>query len=286
MSSNPSISVAMIVLDEAPRLRELLPQLTWADEIVLVDGGSHDETVAIGKQHGCRVATRRFDHFAAQRNFALSQCRGDWVLSLDADERPTAAMVDEMRERTRGPQCDAYRVPIRSTIFGRPMRFSGTQNDRPIRLVRRGQAQWTGHVHEQLDVQGNIGQLEHSLQHNTLPDLDAFLSKMHRYTRLEAERRVDEGVAPVRGSTWREPAREVFRRLIWKHGWLDGPHGWAFCLLSGLSAWVVADQHDRLWRSRRSETPENVVASSGLVPQPHSAAHRVERLVTCDSGAS
>jgi|GEM_PF-68312 len=281
----PSISVAMIVLDEAPRLRALLPQLAWADEIVLTDGGSRDETVAIGKQHGCRITSRRFDNFAAQRNFTLSQCRCDWVLSLDADERLTPALVEEMREKTRGSDFNAYRVRIRSSIFGHPMRFAGTQNDTPIRLVRRDNARWVGHVHEQLEVPGNLGQLDHFLQHTTLPDLSAFLTKMHRYTRLEAERRVAEGVIPIRGSAWREPVREVFRRLIWKHGWLDGPYGWAFCLLSGLSAWVAADRHAKLWRLRGLANFQRVVANNVNVPHAHATSLRTNRVATFGSGA-
>lgn len=247
MSRAPTISVAMIVLDEAPRLRELLPQLAWADEVVVVDGGSRDETVAMAQQHGCQVVSREFDNFANQRNYALAACRGDWILSLDADERPTPAVVDELRTKIQSSQFNAYRVPIRSTIFGRRMRFSGTQNDVPIRLFRRGSAHWAGHVHEKLNVAGNVGQLDHALQHHTLPDLPAFLAKVHRYTRLEARRLVESGIAPKPGALWAGPVREIFRRLIWKHGWLDGPYGWAFCLLSGLSAWVQADRHRKLW---------------------------------------
>jgi len=77
----------------------------------------------------------------------------------------------------------------------------------------------------------------------------AFLAKMHRYTMLEARGRVAAGRAPRRGDAWIAPAREVFRRLVWKRGFLDGPEGWAFCLLSGLSEWVLADRHRRYWRA-------------------------------------
>lgn len=261
MTQSPTISVAMIVLNEEPQLRELLPQLAWADEVVVMNGGSSDQSVEIALQHGCRVLTRRFDNFATQRNYALEQCRGDWVLSLDADERATLELIAELRTAVSNYDVAAYHIRIRSTIFGHAMRFSGTQNDVPIRLVRRGAAEWSGDVHETLQVQGTVGHIGHAIEHRTLPDLSAFLAKMHCYSRLEAQRRVAAGEAPRTAAAWLAPVREVFRRMIWKHGWLDGPYGWAFCLLSGLSAWVHADRHSRLWFSSKHTKTIQQVAS-------------------------
>ncbi len=247
MNRPPLLSIAIIAQDEAPRLAELLSALTWADEIVVVDGGSRDATPSIALQHGCRLVSRPFDNFASQRNFAMQACRGKWVLSLDADEMPTAALIDELLAVLATPQFDAYRVPIRSRIFGRRIRFSGTQDDCPIRLVRRGGGRWSGAVHESLVVAGCVGRLRGHLSHRSLDDLETFLAKMHRYTRLAATQRVAAREAPQRHERWYRPVREAARRLIWKQGWLDGPTGWAFCFLSGLSEWVLADQHRRLW---------------------------------------
>jgi hypothetical protein len=145
---------------------------------------------------------------------------------------------------------NAFRIPIRSRIFGRPFRFSGTQDDRPIRLVRRTSAYWDGDVHEILRTTGPIGAMTGWLDHVTMPDLQTFLSKMDRYTRLAAEGRVAENIPPRWFSAWVMPPREVFRRLIWKFGFLDGPEGWAFCLLSGLSEWVLTTRHRSLWARR------------------------------------
>src|SRR6185437_155420 len=116
---------------------------------------------------------RPFDNFARQQNYALSLARGDWVLSLDADERPTPEMIAEIGGRVRQARCDAFRVRVRSSIFGRLMRFSGTQDDRQVRLVRRGRARWQGDVHETLEVAGAVGQLRSWLDHDPLPNLAA-----------------------------------------------------------------------------------------------------------------
>ncbi len=228
MSRSPRITAAIIALNEERHTPYLLASLTWVDEIVFVDGGSFDRTAEFAAAHGARVFQHAFDTYAQQRNRALDLATGDWVLSIDADERVTPSLAKEIRRCVCDTRRAAYRTPIRSRIFGRRFRFSGTQDDRPIRLFRRDAARWQGDVHETLCVQGEVGWLCDWLEHDTLPDLTAFLGKMERYTTLAAQRRVAEGRRPRWSDRWLAPAREVMRRLIWKQGWLDGPEGWAF----------------------------------------------------------
>jgi glycosyltransferase involved in cell wall biosynthesis len=244
--NRPRVSAAIIALNEERHLPELLPRLAWADEIVLIDSGSDDATVAIARAFGCRVEVRTFDNYCLQRNRALELATGDWVLSIDADERPVEGFAAEVHSRLRATRASAFRVPIRSAIFGRRFRFSGTQDDCPVRLFRRDSARWTGHVHEVLQISGQVGRLEQWLEHETLPDLPAFLAKMNRYTSLAADSRRSAGRGPRWSDRWLAPPREAFRRLVWKHGWLDGPEGWAFCVLSGFSEWVLAQKHRSL----------------------------------------
>ena len=189
----------MITRNEEDNLRELLPRLGWTGEVVVVDSGSTDGTVEVARSHGCRVAIHEFDTFARQRNRALGLARGDWVFSLDADERPTARLVVEMRRAIGNPRYAAWRVPIRSEILGRRVRRGGTQDDRPVRLVRRRAGRWRGDVHETLAVAGRIGSLAGWLEHRTLPTQGALLEKIDRYTRLEAQGRVRAGQPPRRG---------------------------------------------------------------------------------------
>ncbi|MEA1950754.1 MAG: glycosyltransferase family 2 protein [Planctomycetota bacterium] len=247
----PTITAAIITLNEERNLGALLPRLAWVDEVLVVDGGSSDDTLAVAHRHGCRVVERRFDSFARQRNHAISLATCDWVLSLDADEIPSPLLAAEIVERICSPRQAAYRLPIRSTILGSPLRRSGTQDDRPVRLFRVASARWVGDVHERLRIDGRVGTLRNWLSHSTQSTLDVFLSKMHRYTTLEARSRVAAGMAPGRLDAWLAPPREIFRRLIYKQGILDGPAGWKFCLLSGLYEWVLADRHRRSWRDMR-----------------------------------
>ncbi len=253
MSRQPTLTIAVIALNEAAQMPGWLAATAWADEQLVVDGGSHDTTALIAERHGARVLTHTFDNFAAQRNRALQAASSDWVLFVDADERPSPALRCELLTRLSTAREGAFRVPIRSTIFGRRFRFCGTQDDRPTRLVRRGQGAWVGAVHERYECAGVRGTITAHLDHTTIPDLATFQRKVERYTSLQAEQRVLDRRAP----RWRErliaPPREVFRRLLWKHGWLDGPEGWAFAVLSGWSEWVLARKHAQRWRERLKE---------------------------------
>lgn len=252
MNRIPTITAAIVALNEEQNLPGLLERLDWADEVIVVDGGSSDGTVHVAHSHGAKLYERPFDNFARQRNHALSLAGGDWVLSIDADERPTPALVHEIRARLPFCRQVAFRVPIRSSIFGRRLRFSGTQDDRPVRLFRRGFACWTGEVHEVLETFGPVGRLQGWIEHRTLPDLPSFLAKMGRYTTLEAEARMAAGCRPRPHDAWTAPARETLRRLLWKQGLFDGPEGWAFSLLSGLSEWVLTHKHRRMWHAGTS----------------------------------
>ncbi len=255
MNHPATITAAIIAQNEADNLAELLPRLDWVDQIVVVDGGSDDATGRIARSFGCCVAARPFDTFAKQRNHALELATGDWVLSIDADERPTPRLVDEIRGRIGRGDRAGFRIPIRSSIFGRSVRRSGTQDDRPIRLFRRDRARWVGDVHEVLHVSGRIGRLEGWLEHHTLPSLEAFMAKMEHYTTLAAQARCSTGRRPRLSDALIAPALEVLRRLVWKQGILDGPAGWKFCFLSGLSEWVLARKHRRLWYdTQRTQT--------------------------------
>ncbi|MGC3967138.1 MAG: glycosyltransferase family 2 protein [Pirellulales bacterium] len=227
--NTPRLSVIVLALNEAENLRSLIPQLRWADEVVVIDGGSTDGSAELAANLGATAIHRPFDNFAAQRNAAMAAAGGNWLFFIDADERPSPRLAEEVRLRIAAAKNVGYRVPIRSTIFSRRFRFSGTQNDVPLRLVRRDCGNWSGSVHETFIADGPIGKLETHLEHFTLPTPSAFLGKMQRYTNIAAEARIAAGLRPRPADRWLRPVAEFFRRFIWKFGWLDGPEGWTFC---------------------------------------------------------
>jgi glycosyltransferase involved in cell wall biosynthesis len=245
--ADPRISALILARDEAANLPGCLQSVSWADEVVVVvDRASGDQTQAIAERAADVVVLRTFDDFAGQRNAALDLSTGDWVFAIDADERATPELADEIRRVISDPGRPqrGYRVPIRSVILGRPFAFSGTQHDLPLRLFRRDSGRWVGAVHETVDLRGDAGQLHNALQHRTIPDMQTFLRKLNEYTTLEAIKFEREGRRYRAIDLALRPFWTFLKLYLGKQGFRDGLEGFVFCSLSGLS---VAVRH---WKHR------------------------------------
>lgn len=243
----PRLSVLIVARDEERNLGPCLDSARFADErIVVVDVASRDGTLEIARRHADVVTVRAFDYFSGQRNAGLESASGDWILSIDADERVTPELAAEIRAALADPGRSeiGYRVPIRSEVLGRPFRYSGTQQDLPLRLFRRDRGRWTGLVHETVAIEGPVGRLRHPLEHRTLHDVGVFLDKIDRYTTLEARDLYGSGRRfRVRDLTFR-PFWTFLKLYLYKQGFRDGVEGLMFCALSGLSVAV------RTWKLR------------------------------------
>jgi glycosyltransferase involved in cell wall biosynthesis len=271
MAAEPRISALVLARDEAANLPGCLASLAWVDEIVVVvDAASRDATLEIAERDADAVVVRPFDDFASQRNAALQRATGDWVLSVDADERATAALAAEVRaliaalEDASAPA--GYRVPIRSVILGRPFGFSGTQDDRPLRLFRRGAGRWIGAVHETVALRGPVGTLRAALQHRTIPDMQTFLRKLDHYTTLEALKLERENI-PYRASELAVRPLWTFLKLyLAKQGFRDGLEGLVFCAMSGVSVGVRQWKYRERLRLRLPDGVSETLGAGGAVP--------------------
>ena len=243
----PRLSVLVVARNEAANLEGCLASVRFADErVVVVDAASQDATLEIASRQAELVSVRAFDNFANQRNAALGLASGDWVLSIDADERVTPELAAEIRQRLgdAGLLYVGYRVPIKSEVLGRSFRYSGTQEDNPLRLFRRDRGRWTGQVHETVRIEGPIGQMRGVLTHRTLPDVRVFLGKIDHYTTLEASDLYASGRRfRLRDLAFR-PCWTFLKLYLYKQGFRDGLEGLMFCALSGLSVAV------RTWKLR------------------------------------
>jgi glycosyltransferase involved in cell wall biosynthesis len=251
----PRISVLVVAKDEAHNLVDCLAAARWADErVVVVDAASRDATLEIARREADVVAVRPFDDFASQRNAALEMATGEWVLSVDADERITPGLAAEIRRiiAKRDAPYRGYRVPIRSEILGRRFAFSGTQHDHPLRLFRRDSGRWVGLVHETVELRGPANIVGGELRHRTIPTMSVFLDKINQYTTLEAEGLADR-LQPVRaGDLTVRPVWTFLKLYVLKQGFRDGIEGFMFCLFSGVSAAVRAWKHRELTLARRA----------------------------------
>jgi glycosyltransferase involved in cell wall biosynthesis len=251
----PRVSVLIVAKDEAHNLAECLAAAGWADErVVVVDAASRDATLAIARREADVVAVRAFDDFASQRNAALAMATGDWVLSVDADERITPGLAAEVRRVIADGASShrGYRVPIRSEILGRPFAYSGTQHDHPLRLFRRDSGRWVGLVHETVELDGPASSVRGELRHKTIPTMSAFLAKIDRYTTLEAAGLAGAGQPFRPADLTVRPAWTFLKLYVLKQGFRDGVEGFVFCLFSGVSAAVRAWKHRELTLARRA----------------------------------
>jgi glycosyltransferase involved in cell wall biosynthesis len=234
------LSAILITRDEALDLPGCLESLRGlADEIVVLDGGSSDSTLEIARSAGARVSHRDFDGFAAQKQAALDQADGDWVLSIDADERLSPELREEIRRVLASPGPFAgYDIPFEVRFLGRRLRFGGLGSERHLRLFKREAGRFTGGVlHEGVEVRGAVGRLEGRMRHDPYRDIDDYLGKLKVYTTRAALKRREAG---CRASPWNHlrPFWELFARLVLRLGFLDGRPGIVWAGLCAFHTWV------------------------------------------------
>ena len=229
----PLLTAAIIALNEEQNIADCLASVAWADERLVLDGGSTDETAAICQALGVRLERRGFDDFARQRNAAIALASHDWILFVDADERVTPELVLEVRETIVDAKHDGYLIPRFNHIMGKVMRHTGWYPDYQMRLLHRPYAHYDEDVpvHEVVCLdRGQPGQLQQHFVHYNYDSLGQFLRKQRRYAEFETSRILSEGTFRPRQIV-SMPLRE-FRRRYWElQGYLDGGHGLLLSLL-------------------------------------------------------
>lgn len=258
----PRLSAVVITHNEAARLAACLESLAFADEIVVVDDESADETVAIARRHTDRVIVHRHEgeNWDLNKNVGMDAATGDWLLLVDADERVPPETAAALRALIDGePPHAAYWLPRREWYFGFHPRHaaSGAQ---VLRLFRRGAARFEGaHLHEHPAVTGTIGACAAPLDHHAYETIAAYIDKTNRYTDHEARHLHAKG----RRAGWRElvlePAKLFRYRYVKLKGYKDGLPGLVYCLVTALYPFL---QYAKLWELCRS--------AASQVPSPES----------------
>lgn len=253
-----ALSVIVITRDEEANIADCLASVAFARETIVVDSGSRDRTVEIARAAGARVLeTADWPGFGPQKNRALDLATQPWVLSIDADERVTPRLRDQIVTLLQAgtPGADAYAIPRRSSYCGRYMSHSGWYPDRVLRLFRRGAGRFSEDaVHERLLTNGTPGRLDGDLLHSTYPDLETMLDKLNRYSTasagmLHASGRRSSLAGAVARGLW-----AFFRTYVLRSGWRDGRMGFvlAVSVAEGtyykyLKLWLRSHQPDS-WR--------------------------------------
>jgi glycosyltransferase involved in cell wall biosynthesis len=221
-----TISVIIISKNEARNMRACLESVRWADEIIVVDSGSTDDTVAICREFTPHVHIRDWPGFGPQKNRALGYATSEWILSLDADERVPPELRAEIQATLREGRAAAYDIPRLSSFFGRDMHHSGWRPDYVTRLFRRGAAKFSDDlVHERVVVSGATGKLRQSLLHESIRDAEQLLAKINQYSTAGARMLADQQRASSLGRAVARAAWAFFRSYVLRAGFLDGREG-------------------------------------------------------------
>lgn len=250
------VTAIVITRNESANLAGALDSVRWADEVIVVDSESTDDTVAIARRYTDRVIVRPWPGYVAQKNFAASEARHDWIVSLDADERVTPELQGEIRAVLSGePAAAGYRIPRVTFHCGRWIRSTDWYPDYQLRLYDRRRAQWAGrHVHESVRTDGPVATLRGELQHYAYRDIAHHLQTMDRYTTLAARQLFEDG----RRAGWVDllvtPRLTFFRNYILRGGFRDGMAG---LVVSVMNSYYVALKFAKLWElcSHSTSTP-------------------------------
>jgi glycosyltransferase involved in cell wall biosynthesis len=247
----PRLSAIIIAKNEARNIAACLDTLAFCDERIVVDGGSDDGTPEIARAKGADVATAEWHGFGAQKNFALSLAGGDWVLSIDADERVTPALARAIEMAIGQDGIDGYDMPRHSSFLGREMRHSGWSPDHVLRLFRRGRARFSDDlVHERVLCDGRIGRLAEPLLHYPVLRLEDAVGRMDRYSTAGADMLVAAGRRVSFASGITHGLWSFLRAYVLRLGFLDGREGFLLAVANAegtyyryMKAWMKA-RHD------------------------------------------
>jgi glycosyltransferase involved in cell wall biosynthesis len=241
------LSAVVIAQNNADTIAPCVESLAFADEVIVVDGGSDDDTAAAARAAGARVVVNPWPGFAGQRRFALSQCRGEWVLSCDSDEEVTPELAREIRA-TLTEGADGYWIPRRNQFLGRWIEHGPWARDRVLRLFRRERARVTdSRVHEGIAVDGSNAELSSPLLHRTHRTLSESISRLNRYTTLECRDRLERrrvGLADVLVA----PLGVFLKYYVIRGTWRAGVHG---LILSAVTAMYKSVLYLKIYLAQR-----------------------------------
>lgn len=236
-----NISALIITLNEEIHIHELLNNLDFVDEIIIVDSYSNDKTQEISESFpGVKFIQHSFENYTSQRNFAISLASNNWVLFLDADERVPEKLKQEILETVKNPNSkEAYYFFRKFMYMKKPLLFSGWQTDKNIRLFKKGTAKYTSSklVHEKLEVNGTVGKLKNKLVHYSFTNYESYKQKMIYYGQLKAKELHIKGVKPNAFHYIIKPIYKFIHSYFIRFGILDGKKGVVVCYLNALSVY-------------------------------------------------
>ncbi len=247
------LSVIIISKNEESRIKACLESVSWADEIIVVDNGSFDQTLDIAKKYTNKIFERSFDNFASWRNFATEKASGDWLLFVDPDERVVDSLRVEIEAMVSFSDFAAYAISRKNIIFGKEVKYGPFWPDWVIRLIKKSSFEgWVGSVHEYPKFNGKLGYSKNSLLHLTHRNIDQITLKSLEWSKIDAKLRLE--MNHPRMSGWRFIRillTETFKQGILRKGFFNGAIGTMDSLLQVFSLMIT---YIRLWEMQQPKS--------------------------------
>lgn len=233
------ISAIVVAMNEERDIGDCIRSVAgWTHEVVVMDSGSRDRTVALCRELGATVVETDWPGDGPQKQRALDRVTGDWVICLDADERVTPALRDELLAALPAATHDAFSTPRRSTFCGYEVRQSGWWPDRIVRIFRRGRAQFTPvRTHTRLIVAGTTGSFEHPIYHLAIDSAEEMIEKMNVYSTEGAHTLLARGVRGGFGKAVLHGLWAFVRTWVLRRGFVDGRYGFTIALFNAGQAY-------------------------------------------------
>lgn len=235
------LSVIIPCFNEEENIEACLESVTWADEVLVVDSYSTDATLDRARRYTDRILQHEYLYSAAQKNWAIPQAAHDWVLIVDADERVTPALRNEILSLlSNEPSHDGYWIKRKNFLFGKEIRHSGWGTDSVLRLFRKERGRYQDkRVHAEISIEP-AGSLRNHLEHHSVSSITDWVGKINRYSSWKAQDKHEKGMAmPVVHLVMRPPAR-FFKDFVLRLGMLDGWRGFLIASLSAFAEFVMA----------------------------------------------
>ncbi len=244
----PNLTGIIPTYNEEDHIEAAIDSLSFADEVLVIDSFSTDKTVSLAKAKGARIVQREFDDFSSQKNYAINLASYNWVFLLDADERISLNLKEEIiREISKSETQGAYWVPRSNVFMGKRIKYSGWQNDKVIRLFKKSECRYNGKLaHEEIHTDAKVGTLQNVLDHYTYRGLSNFVRKNLNYVQLQAQELSHKGKKAHIILIILKPIFRFFKHYILQKGFLDGAQGlfisvfYAFnVFLKYLNLWLI-----------------------------------------------
>lgn len=249
-----TITAIIPTFNEADHITEVIATLDWCDRILVIDSFSTDQTMNLAKESGAEVIQRAYTGPADQKNHAIGLVETEWTIILDADERMTPELTQEVKGilSSNSPSHEAYWIYRRNHFMGKEIRYSGWQSDKVIRLFKTGSCLYESkQVHEEMECSSEVGVLKHKLLHYTYKDMAHYMEKFDRYTTWSAQDRISRTGKVGLFHLLVKPCFRFFRHYILKGGVLDGKEGLIISILSAYSVFLRYLKLDRIQKGEK-----------------------------------